>query len=62
MSTSSGPVESGTDPDDPYVDVPLWEEPEELLENEHGICGRCGGLTDDPGERLCDTCWELGEE
>jgi hypothetical protein len=59
MSTFSGPPGSATgpEPDDEYIDVPLWGD----LEQEHGICDRCGNLTDDPTEHLCDACWELAK-
>jgi ribosomal protein S27AE len=41
--------------DDPYVDVPLWENDDDL-ERKHGICERCGELTDDVDELICRRC------
>jgi hypothetical protein len=59
MSTSSEPPGSVTGrrfaDDDPWVDMPLWEEADEEGRRS-GICRECGELVEDPDDDYCARC------
>jgi hypothetical protein len=38
------------------VDLPLWEEAEELGGQQRGICTTCGELVQDPDDVYCSRC------